>query len=151
MQRISISDSINRRINREHEKHRVGDVASAGGDAGDHLAAGQGLDEDEVGHDGEDVVVGGEGGQPVDGEVVGPDEEDGDVDGEDPDHEDEDRVGVVIEIMVGAGSLRFFIRMVLGFWELCVWDLRFRELSATPACMLIVVQVRRLSMRTDME
>ena len=49
--------------------------------------------------------MGGERGEPVDGEVVGPDEEDHDVDGEDPDHEEEDRVGVIVEIMIGAGGL----------------------------------------------
>ena len=50
-------------------------------------------------------MVGGERGEPVDGEVVGPDEEDGDVDGEDPDHEDEDRMRIVVEIIVGPGAL----------------------------------------------
>lgn len=50
-------------------------------------------------------MVGGERGEPVNGEVVGPDEEDHDVDGQYPDHEEEDRVGVIVEIMVGAGGL----------------------------------------------
>ena len=50
-------------------------------------------------------MVGGEWGEPVDGEVVGPHEEDGDVDWEDPDHEDEDRVRVVVEIIVGPRAL----------------------------------------------
>ena len=105
MQRIRIANPINRRVNSQSEEECVGEIPRAGGDARDHFPGRQGLDEEEVGHYGQDIMVGGEGGEPVDGEVVGPDEEDGDVDGEDPEHEDEDGVGVVVEIIVGSGSL----------------------------------------------
>ena len=50
-------------------------------------------------------MVGGEGGEPVHRQIMGPDEEDGDVDGEHPEHEDQHRVGVVVEIIMGARSL----------------------------------------------
>lgn len=86
VQGVSVRDAVDGGVDGEEEEEDVGDVASAGGEAGDHFAAGEGLDEDEVGHYGEDVVVRGEGGEPVHGEVVRPDEEDHDVDGEDPDH-----------------------------------------------------------------
>lgn len=45
-------------------------------------------------------MVRGEGGEPVDGEVVDPDDEGGKVDGQDPEHEEEDRVRVVVEVDV---------------------------------------------------
>lgn len=38
-------------------------------------------------------------------EIVNPDHENGDIDRKDAKHEDEDRVGVVVKIMVGWGSL----------------------------------------------
>lgn len=45
------------------------------------------FDNEDVWHDGEDVVVRGKGCEPMDGEVVHPDHENGKVDGEDPEHE----------------------------------------------------------------
>lgn len=36
----------------------------------------------------------------MDGEIVDPDDEGRDVDGEDPEHEDEDGVGVVVEVEI---------------------------------------------------
>ncbi len=62
-------------------------------------------------------MVGGKRGEPVDREVVGPDEEDHDVDGEDPNHEEEDGVGVVVKIVVGAGGLG-------DFWVSCFDSIR---------------------------
>jgi hypothetical protein len=41
----------------------------------------------------------------VHGEVMYPDDEDGDINGEDAEHEDEDGVGVVVEIMMGPRTL----------------------------------------------
>ena len=41
----------------------------------------------------------------MDGEVVDPDDKDGEVDGEDPEHEDEETVDVVVEVIVIARSL----------------------------------------------
>lgn len=48
------------------------------------MTCAHGLDDEDVGHDGENVVVGGKGGQPVDGKVVDPDDEDREVDRENP-------------------------------------------------------------------
>lgn len=81
MQRICIRNTIYGCIHRQSKKQNISYIFRARGYARDHFAAGEGLDEDEIGHYGEDVVVGGERGEPVDGEVVGPDEEDHDVDG----------------------------------------------------------------------
>lgn len=68
-------------------------------------------------------------------EIVNPDHENGDVDWEDAEHEDEDRVGVVVEIMVGWRSLhigdqRWLLdkRMVL-----LTFSLRWREAPAHVA------------------
>lgn len=41
----------------------------------------------------------------MDAEVADPDEEDRGVDGKDPEHKVEERVGVVEEVVVGAGML----------------------------------------------
>lgn len=41
----------------------------------------------------------------MDCEVVDPDYEDWKVDGEDPEHQDEEGVGVVVEVVVGSGAL----------------------------------------------
>lgn len=51
-----------------------------------HSAGTQGFDQEDEGHDGEDVVVGGERCQPVDRQVADPDNEDRDVYRQDPDH-----------------------------------------------------------------
>lgn len=48
--------------------------------SGYHAAGAEGLDEEDEGHYGEDVVVGGEGGKPVYGEVSDPDDQDGEID-----------------------------------------------------------------------
>lgn len=45
------------------------------------MACRHGFDDEDVGHDGEDVVMRGKGREPVDGEVVHPDDKDGEVDG----------------------------------------------------------------------
>ena len=46
--------------------------------------------------------------------IMYPDDENGKVDGEDPEHEDEDGVGVVVEIIVGSRSLYCDISTRLG-------------------------------------
>lgn len=51
------------------------------------MACRHGLNNEDVGHDGEDVVMRGKRCQPVDGEIVNPDDKDGKVDGKDPEHE----------------------------------------------------------------
>jgi len=61
------------------------------------LIARYGFDEEDERGDGEDVVVGGEGGEPGDLEVADPHYEDGDVDGKKPDHEDKKGVSIVEE------------------------------------------------------
>lgn len=53
------------------------------------MASTHGFDDEDVGHDGEDVVVRGEGCKPMNGEIVNPDDEDWQVDRQDPEHEDE--------------------------------------------------------------
>lgn len=69
------------------------------------MAGRHSFDNENVWHDGEDVVVRGKWCEPVDGEIVNPDDEDGKVDGEDPQHEDEETVDVVVEVVVVARSL----------------------------------------------
>ena len=44
-------------------------------------------------------------------QIMGPDQKDGYVDGKNPEHKDKHRVRVVVEIVVGAGSL-FTIRLL---------------------------------------
>lgn len=64
------------------------------------------FDNKDIWHDRQDVVVRREGGEPVNGKIVDPHDEDGDVDGEDPEHEDEQGVRVVVEVIIGAGPLQ---------------------------------------------
>lgn len=49
--------------------------------------------------------MGGEGHEPVHHQIVGPDQENQDIDGQNPQHQNEDRVGVIAEIEVRSGSL----------------------------------------------
>lgn len=70
------------------------------------MASAHGFDDENVRHDGEDIVVRREGCEPVDGKIVYPDNEDWQVDGQDPEHQDEYTVHVVIEIVVVARALR---------------------------------------------
>ena len=42
-------------------------------------------------------------------EIMYPNHEDGQIDWEDPEHEDEDGVSVVVEIIMGAGLLRILV------------------------------------------
>ena len=87
MQHVCIANAIHGRIHGQAEEGDVGHVSGgAGVQLRDHFPGCERFHEDEIGHDGDDVVVRGEGGQPVNGEVVDPDDEDGDVDGEDPEH-----------------------------------------------------------------
>lgn len=50
-------------------------------------------------------MVGGEGRKPVNGQIMCPDDQDGEVDGEYAEHEDEDRVDVVVEIIMTPRAL----------------------------------------------
>lgn len=50
VQHISVRDAVDGGVGGEDEEDGVGDVSSPGRDTRDHLAAGQGLDEDEVWH-----------------------------------------------------------------------------------------------------
>ena len=81
MQHVRIRDSIYCRIDCDSEQHYISNVAGPAIKAWDHLPASESFHEDEVRHDGEDVVVGGERGEPVHGKIAGPDKEDWDVDG----------------------------------------------------------------------
>ena len=83
------------------------------------------FDDEDVGHDGEDVVVGGKGSQPVDGKVMNPDDEDREVDWENPEHEDEETVDVVVEVVVVARTLNG-----------CVSVLRLKSRRAVAYCFL---------------
>ena len=47
-------------------------------------------------------------------QVMNPDHEDGDVDWKDAEHEDEDGVGVVVEIIVGFVSLERICQCMVG-------------------------------------
>lgn len=41
----------------------------------------------------------------MNGKIMGPDEKDGNVDGKDPEHEDQDRMCVIVEVIMGTRSL----------------------------------------------
>lgn len=84
------------------------------------------FDDEDVGHDGENVVVGGKGSQPVDGKVVDPDDEDREVDRENPEHQDEETVDVVVEVVIVARTLNVCVsvsrlksRRVIAYCFLC--------------------------------
>lgn len=49
--------------------------------------------------------MGCEGSEPVHGEVVVPDNKDGKVDGQDPQHDDQDRVSVMVKVPGGPRAL----------------------------------------------
>lgn len=74
-------------------------------DARHHLACAQCLDKQDNGENGKDVVEGGERGKPVHCEIACPDNENGKVDRENPDHENEDGVGVVVKAQVDSELL----------------------------------------------
>ena len=80
---------------------------------------------------------------------MGPDEEDGYVDGENPEHEDQHRVRVVVEIIMGARSLSYVRSLACpnGFTR----SLQFPELIAAPACTWTIEQGQRLGRRIDTE
>ena len=99
VQAVSIRDSVDGGIKRNgkekdvcHKTH-----AHATGHAGHHVARTERFDEQDIRHDAGDVVVRGEWGEPVDGEIVDPYDEDGNVDWEDPQHQDDQRMRVVVE------------------------------------------------------
>lgn len=87
MQHVCIANTVHGSIHGQAEERDVSHVSGgACVELRDHSPGRERFHEDEIGHDGNDVVVRGERCQPVDGEVVDPDDEDGDVDGEDPEH-----------------------------------------------------------------
>lgn len=71
-----------------------------------HMSCAHRLDQKDVRHDREDVVMARKRREPMDGEVVYPNDQDGDVYREDPKHENEQRVGIVVEVPVGSRALR---------------------------------------------
>ena len=89
------------------------------------MAGAHGFDDENVGHDGEDVMMRGERSEPVDGEVVDPDDEDREIDREDPEHEDEETVDVIVEVVVVARTL-----------NLCVSVLKLKSSRAIAYCFL---------------
>ena len=75
MQHVCIANTIHGGIHGHAEERDVGHVSGgAGVQLRDHFPGCEGFHEDEVGHDGNDVVVRRKRGQPVDGEVVDPDD-----------------------------------------------------------------------------
>lgn len=82
----------------------AGDVPQATCDLRHHLAGRQILHQQDEGHDGEDIVVRGERCEPVDSKISYPHGENREVDGKHPEHEEEDRMRVVI--VIGASGRR---------------------------------------------
>lgn len=82
-----------------------------------------------------------------------PNHKDGDVDREDAEHENEDGMGVVIEIMMDPRTLISKVRTLYRCQHACGSNCLplFLEPTLTPACRLLVVQCKHLSRQTDME
>ncbi|KFX93599.1 hypothetical protein O988_06725 [Pseudogymnoascus sp. VKM F-3808] len=83
VQHVDVRYAVHSGIHGDDEEEGGHSVAEAVGDARDHLAAGERLDEEDERHDGEDVVVGRERREPLDDDVIGPYDQDGEVDGGD--------------------------------------------------------------------
>lgn len=79
----------------------------------------------------------------MNGEVVDPDHEDGEVDGEDAEHEDEDGVGVVVEIMMGPRTL-----LILRILHLCTL-IRQEKLTVSRPNLNARVQVASCTMQAS--
>jgi hypothetical protein len=84
MEHVGVCDSIDGSIDGDTEKEDTGEVANARCHSGYHFATGQGLNEEDKRHDGEDIVVRRKWGEPVNGQIVYPDDENGKVDRKNP-------------------------------------------------------------------
>lgn len=84
-----------------------------------------------------------------------PNHKNGDIDREDAEHEDEDGMSVVVEIIMDPRTLFQKSESCMSVCahahapEKCLP--LFLEPTSTPACRLLVVQCKRLSRQTDME
>lgn len=105
VQDVRIRYTIHGSIYSYRYQKQIGDMAESRPDAGDHTPSALGFDQEDERHDGEDVVMRGERRQPMDSKVPHPDDQYGKVDREDPDHENKDRMRVVIEIAIGVERL----------------------------------------------
>ena len=105
MKIVRIRDTVKGSARSQTQKKDFGDKAGSGADLRDHAAGAQRLDEQDVRHDGGDVVVGGERCEPVHGEVADPDHEDREVDGQDPEHYCENGMRVIVEVEACVGAL----------------------------------------------
>lgn len=74
-------------------------------DSRNHPARAERLHEKDEWHYRQDVMMGGEGCEPVHGEIADPDDEDWKVDWENPEHEDQDRVRIIVKVVVDVRTL----------------------------------------------
>ena len=100
MEHVCIGHSIDCGVDGNAEKEDTGEVTETRCDSWHHLTTGQSFDQKDKRHDRKDVVVRGEGCKPVNGQVVHPNHEDRKVYWEDPKHEDEDRMDIVVEVVI---------------------------------------------------
>ena len=108
MQHVDVCDSVNRSIDGYKEEESRNDKSQSIRDSWHHLSARQCLNQQDEWHNCDDIMVTRERRQPLDGKVMHPNYQNRQVDRRDgPKHQDEDRVHVVVEIVVGdAANLR---------------------------------------------
>lgn len=97
---VSVSNAIHCGVNGDSKEKYACEVTNSGGDSGHHSPAGQGFHEKNKWHYREDIVVGREWSEPVYREIMYPNHEYGEIDRQDPQHEDKDGVGVVVEVEI---------------------------------------------------
>ena len=101
MEHVGVCDSINGSVDGDAKEEDTGEVAKPRCHSRYHFATGQGLDEKDKWHDRENIVVRRKWSEPVNSQIVYPDDENGEIDRENPQHENEDRVDVVVKVVVG--------------------------------------------------
>lgn len=104
MEHVCIGDSIHCSIYGDEEKEHASEMAETRSDPRYHFPTGERLNQKNKRHDGKDVVMRRKWRKPVYSQVVYPDHEYWKVDRKNPEHENEDRVGVIVEVEVRVGS-----------------------------------------------
>lgn len=101
---VGVCDAVDGCVQRREEREDIRDVSCSARDSGSHLARAHDLYDEHQRQDRKQIVVRAEGRQPVDSKVVDPDDQHWHVDWKDPEHEDQHRGCVVVEVVVCAGA-----------------------------------------------
>jgi len=86
MEEVGIGYAVHGSVDGNGEEENVSEISNSRGYSWNHSACTECLDKQDKWHNGENIMVGGEGCQPMDCKISNPDHEDGEVYWQNPEH-----------------------------------------------------------------